>query len=284
VTSKKPTRAMAMTQGATSGGKRPLNEHGKLPCRLMGAPNNEENPNCAILMPVRNSPGIDIFDPQRAVTAMPAHTLRIVVVDDHEVVRTGLRALLQKHAGWEVCGEACDGNEALVEVGKLLPDVVIMDVMMPELNGLEAARRISSVLPKVKILMVSMYDSEEMLKEALEAGAHGYVLKLDVAGELAPAIDAILKGRTFISRRMTRSSPSPPAAPEATVSQRGLTGREREVLQLLAEGKSSKEVASALNISIKTADTHRMNIMQKLDLHSVADLTRYAIRNRIVQP
>lgn len=204
-------------------------------------------------------------------------SLRILVVDDHEIVRNGLRALIQRQAGWEVCDEAGDGREAVEKAIKMHPGVIIMDVMMPELNGVESARRILAKLPDAKILMLSMHNSEEMVTDALEAGAKGFLLKTDVARELATAVRAVLRGRSFVSPNIKGTDRNFSSFP------RGLTGREREILQLIAEGKTSKDIASVLNISVKTVGTHRTNIMQKLDLHSLTDLTRYAIRNHIVQ-
>ncbi|MGH9327039.1 MAG: response regulator [Terriglobia bacterium] len=203
--------------------------------------------------------------------------MRILIVDDHEIVRKGLQALIELQTGWEVCGEAGDGREAVEKAVELHPDVVFMDVMMPELNGVESVRRILALLPATKILMLSMHNSEAMVKDAVEAGAKAYLLKMDVANELVPAMHAVLKGRSFISPKVERTDSGFSFFPK------GLTRREREVLQLIAEGETSKEVASSLNISVKTVETHRTNIMQKLNLHCVTDLTRYAIRNRIVE-
>ncbi len=210
--------------------------------------------------------------------------VRILIADDHEIVRVGLRALLEGHAGWEVCGEANNGKEAVEKAGKLHPDLVILDVTMPQLNGLESARRILSASPDVRILVLSMHESEKLVEEVLEIGAHGFLLKSDAGRELISFIEAILKGRRCVSSKLAKifdqHNPKVASFSPATT----LTGREREILQLLAEGRTSKEVALALKISTKTAETHRTNIMQKLNLHSITELTRYAIRNKIVQP
>ncbi len=210
--------------------------------------------------------------------------VRILIADDHEIVRVGLRALLEGHAGWEVCGEANNGKEAVEKAGKLHPDLVIVDVTMPQLNGLESARRILSASPDVRILVLSMHESEKLVEEVLEIGAHGFLLKSDAGRELISFIEAILKGRRCVSSKLAKifdqHNPKVASFSPATT----LTGREREILQLLAEGRTSKEVALALKISTKTAETHRTNIMQKLNLHSITELTRYAIRNKIVQP
>jgi DNA-binding NarL/FixJ family response regulator len=212
---------------------------------------------------------------------------RILVADDHEVVRRGLCALLRNQPGWEVCGEACDGREAVVKVLTLKPDVVILDIGMPNLNGLEATRQILKANPQIKILILTLHDSDQVVQEVLNAGARGFLLKTDAARDLVNAVDALRRGKIYFTpkvaamvldgflRRENGSEPKPPARSR-------LTPREREIVQLLAEGKSSKEVAVALGLSVKTAETHRSNIMRKLELHSVSDLVLYAVRNNIV--
>lgn len=215
--------------------------------------------------------------------------LRILIADDHEVVRRGLCNLLQMHEGWEVCGEAKDGREAVDMAKQLKPDVVILDIGMPNLNGLAATRQLSQQNPEQKIIVLTITDSDQVIREALEAGARGFVLKSDAARDLVSAVEALQRNRLFFTPRVNdmvlagfldkgydgsqgESSRSPK-----------LTPREREVIQLLAEGKSSKEVASLLNLSTKTAETHRSNIMRKLDFHSIRDLVVYAIKNDIIQ-
>jgi DNA-binding NarL/FixJ family response regulator len=212
--------------------------------------------------------------------------LRILIADDHEVARQGIRALLEGHPGWEVCAEAKDGREAVELATNSKPDIVLLDIGMPNLNGLDAARQILAMSPTIRILILTMHDAEQVVREVLAAGARGFVLKSDAARDLVAAVDALQHRRTFFTTRVTQmvlngylhhekeSQPSTKAI---------LTPREREVIQLLAEGKTSKEVAVALKLSVKTAETHRTNLMRKLDLHSVADLTLYAIRNGIVQ-
>ena len=212
---------------------------------------------------------------------------RILVADDHEVVRRGLCALLRNQPEWEVCGEACDGREAVVKVLTLKPDVVILDIGMPNLNGLEATRQILKANPEIKILILTLHDSDQVVQEVLNAGARGFLLKTDAARDLVVAVDALRRGKIYFTpkvaamvldgffRRENGSAPEPPA-------RNRLTPREREIVQLLAEGKSSKEVAVALGLSVKTAETHRSNIMRKLELHSVSDLVLYAVRNNIV--
>lgn|SRR5487761_96225 len=215
--------------------------------------------------------------------------LRILLADDHEVVRKGLRALLDAHSGWKVIGEASDGREAVEKVAQLKPDIVIMDITMPELTGLEAAKRILADVPGTELLFFTMHNSEQMVHEALGTGAHGYVLKSDASTDLVAAIEALPRHKVFLSPKLAPlvSDGHPKDGLKSKVAKspaQVLTSREREVLQLLAEGKSSKEVAGDLNITLKTVETHRANLMAKLDLHSLPSLVRYAIRNKMVQP
>jgi len=214
--------------------------------------------------------------------------LQILIADDHEVVRRGLRLLLESQPGWEVCDEAVDGREAVAKALKLKPDVAILDMSMPELNGLETTRQILKGLPKTEVLMLTMYDTEEMAREVVEAGARGYVLKSDASQELITAVASLARHKPYFTTRVAQMVVDGFLG-RATVPNRGglpgmrLTAREREIVQLVAEGKSSKEVATALGISVKTAETHRTNLMRKLDLHSTSELVRYAIRNKIVE-
>jgi DNA-binding NarL/FixJ family response regulator len=213
--------------------------------------------------------------------------LRILVADDHEVVRRGLCTLLRNQAEWEVCGEASDGREAVDKALGLKPEVVILDVGMPNLNGLEATRQILKANSQIKILILTLHDSDQVVQEVLDAGARGFLLKTDAARDLVAAVEALRRDKTYFTpkvaamvldgylRRENGTTPDPPV-------RKRLTPREREIVQLLAEGKSSKEVAVILGLSVKTAETHRSNIMRKLDLHSVSDLVLYAVRNNIV--
>ncbi len=215
--------------------------------------------------------------------------VRILVADDHEVVRRGLRALLEAQPGWQVCAEAADGRETVEKAKELKPDVVILDISMPTLNGLEATRHIAKEVPQSRVLILTMHESEQVIREVLDAGARGYLLKSDAGRDLVAAVDALRRHRTFFTSRVAEMVldgylRKDSAFAEARPARSRLTPRQREVVQLLAEGKSTKEVAMALGMSIKTAETHRTNIMRKLDLHSVTDLVRYAIRNNIIQP
>ena len=211
---------------------------------------------------------------------------RILIADDHEVVRRGIRAILENHSGWEVCGEAEDGREAVEQSRELKPDLVLLDIGMPNLNGIDAARQILANGPATHILILTMHYSEQVVREVLSVGARGFLLKSDAGRDLISAVEAVQKQQTFFTSQVTEfvvdGYLNPERKKEPSLKNR-LTPREREVVQLLAEGKTSKEVAVALNLSVKTAETHRTNIMRKLDLHSVADLTLYALRNGIAQ-
>ena len=205
-------------------------------------------------------------------------TVRILVADDHDVVRQGVRAVVEAVDGWVVCGEASNGREAVALAVALRPDIVVLDLVMPELNGLEVTRRILRLV-KTSVLILTMYDTDQVLADVLSSGARGYVLKSDSKRALVKAIEDVLANRPFVSTRVA------PGAPQGAVTDTlpRLTAREREVLQLLTEGKSNKEVAATLGISSKTVETHRARVMAKLNLHSMSDLVRYAVRNRIIE-
>jgi DNA-binding NarL/FixJ family response regulator len=211
--------------------------------------------------------------------------LRILIADDHEVARKGIRALLEGHVGWEVCGEARDGREAVEHASRLKPDVLLLDIGMPNLNGLDAARQILATTPEARILILTVHDSEQVVREVLATGARGFLLKSDAGRDLMAAVEAMQHRRTFFTPRVAQMLLDGYLRPQEneTLEKRVLTPREREVIQLVAEGKTTKEVATALSLSVKTAETHRTNLMRKLDLHSIADLTLYAVRNGIVQ-
>jgi len=216
-------------------------------------------------------------------------TLRILIADDHDVVRQGLRALLEAQPGWEICGEAATGRETVEKTRKLKPDIVLLDIIMPELNGLEVLRRIRKATHETQVLVLTMHESEDLIGQALKAGARGFMLKSDAGRDLVTAIDALSRRKPFFTSKVAQmvlegylEGTAPGAAEEAPRSR--LSAREREVVQLLAEGRTNKEIAARLEISTKTVETHRSSIMRKLNLHSVGELTRYAIRNKIIEP
>jgi DNA-binding NarL/FixJ family response regulator len=215
-------------------------------------------------------------------------TLRILIADDHDILRRGVRHLLSSRPEWQICAEARNGREAVLLCEEHKPEVAILDISMPELNGLEATRRIRRQSPSTSIIILSLHFSDELVKEVVEAGARGYVMKADTDRDLLNAVEAIANQRTFFTPRaaeMLLSNLSDRLAPyEApTLLRSRLTPREREIVQLLAEGNSSKEVAGVLGISVKTAETHRANIMRKLQVHSASELVRYAIKNSIIE-
>jgi DNA-binding NarL/FixJ family response regulator len=214
------------------------------------------------------------------------NTLRVLVADDHEIVRKGLCALLSEHPGWEVVAAVKDGREAVVKARELTPDIAVLDIAMPALNGLEATRQITKSVVGTSVLVLTMYESDSLVREAIDAGARGYVLKADAGRELIGAVEALGHKRVFFGTKVVELLPQRCPHPTSRVSVLDiprLTGRQREIVQLLAEGRSSKEVASALEISVKTVETHRANIMGRLNCHCVTDLVRYAIRNHIVE-
>jgi DNA-binding NarL/FixJ family response regulator len=215
--------------------------------------------------------------------------LRLLLADDHEIVRKGLRALLEAEPGWQVAAEAVDGRDAVEKAQQIKPDIAILDISMPSLNGLDATRQIVKGISQTKVLVLTMHDSDPLIQRVLEAGARGYLLKSDAARDLVAAVDALRRNKTFFTPKVAQmvlegyldKNPRGNSSPEGSSFR--LTDRQREIVQLLAEGKSSKEVASALGLSVKTAETHRANIMRRLDCHSVTALVRYAIRNHIIE-
>jgi DNA-binding NarL/FixJ family response regulator len=217
---------------------------------------------------------------------MPVKQARILVADDHEVVRRGVRALLEGQPGWVVCGEASTGREAVAMAVDQRPDIVVLDLSMPELNGLEATRQIRRTVP-AKILILTVHESDQVMTEVLDAGAHGYVLKTDAGRKLVDAIRDLLGRREFLTERAQTDATRRTEVRRAAVARLGagaLSPREREVLQLLAEGRSNKEIGAVLGTTTKTAEKHREHILAKLKLHSMSALVRYAIRNRIIEP
>ncbi len=216
------------------------------------------------------------------------NAIRILLAEDHTIVRKGLRSLLDREGGIQVVGEAADGREAVDKVRHLLPDVVVMDIAMPGLNGLEATRQIRKQFPKVKVLILTMHADEEHILQILQAGASGYVVKQDAPEELVSAVQTVDRGDLFLSPSISRTVIQEyirrAEAMAGRVSYEPLTPREREVLQLIAEGRPPREIAEILRISVKTVETHRAHLMRKLDARSTADLTRYAIRKGIIRP
>jgi DNA-binding NarL/FixJ family response regulator len=212
--------------------------------------------------------------------------VRILIADDHELVRQGMRAILEREPGFVVCGEATTGRQALALAFELKPDIMILDLGLPEMNGLEVTRRVRSTLP-VAVLIVTVHDADQVVQDAIKAGASGYVLKADAGRTLVEAVHAILRHGEFISNRVRAAADlgsTDIRAGDGRGAAKRLTSREREVLQLLAEGRVNKEIAGALGITTNTAETHRARIMAKLEVHSMSELVRYAIRNRIIEP
>ena len=213
--------------------------------------------------------------------------IRILLADDHEIVRRGIRPVIESEWGWEICGEAAEGRKAVSMALEMKPDIVIVDVSMPELGGVEVTRQIKRDLPETEVLVFTGQESETLVHQLLAAGARGFVLKSEAAACLIPAIKALCEHKPFLGAHVSgivfeqylKSATQPKeAAPD------GLTPREREIVQLLAEGKSNKDVGSLLGISVKTAETHRAAIMRKLGFEAFSELVRYAVRNHIVQP
>lgn len=213
--------------------------------------------------------------------------LKLLIADDHDIVRTGMKALLDDQPGWQVVAEAGTGRQAVEKAKLTTPDVCVLDVTMPELNGLEAARQIKKALPHTEILILTVHESEQIASEVLKVGARGYILKSDAGRELVAAVKSVAAHKNYFTSRiaqMVSDSTLREGAQAIEAEDIGsrLTPREKEIVQLLAEGKSNKEAASVLNISVKTVETHRTNIMRKLRFHSVGELVRYAVRNNIV--
>ena len=213
--------------------------------------------------------------------------LRILVADDHDVIRQGVISLIKADLGWEVCAEACDGRSAVDKAKELKPDIVVIDVGMPLLNGLDATRQILKDNPRVRVLVLTMADGDRVVRDAFEAGAQGFVLKSDASRDLVAAIHALGHGNTFFTARVSKIVPSGYLEHIQNTKNEQiaptLTPREREVIQLVAEGESSKQGAARLGISPKTAETHRNNVMQKLNLHSMVELVLFAVRNGMIQ-
>jgi DNA-binding NarL/FixJ family response regulator len=215
-------------------------------------------------------------------------TVRVLIADDHAIIRRGLRTLLEHEPGIEVIAEASDGREAVSIARRERPHVVVLDITMPLLNGIEAGRQISEMLPDTQIVILTMQSDEAYLLSALKAGARGYVLKSSAESEVADAVRAVSQGKAFFSPKVSRILADDYTRylqrEQATDAYELLTNREREILQLLAEGASNKDIASALDLSPATVICHRQHILHKLNLHSLADLILYAVRKGIISP
>lgn len=214
--------------------------------------------------------------------------LRIVIADDHEMMRRGVRDLLEAK-GWEVCGEAGNGRQAVELALKHRPEIAVLDLTMPECNGLEATRQIRKALPETEVLIFTMHESEQLVRDVLQAGARGYVLKSDAARHLVAAVETLAQHKPFFTSKVSETLLDTflrggKLAEESPGTGGPLTEREREIVQLLAEGRSNKEVASRLGISVKTVETHRASVMRKLNLNSIVELVHYAVRNKLIQP
>ena len=209
--------------------------------------------------------------------------LDVLIADDHSVVRAGLRILVESRSRWKVCAEAVNGRDAVEKATKHKPHIAILDIGMPLLNGVEAARQIRKASPSTEILILTMHESDDLVQQVVEAGARGYILKDDADRILLDALQALSEHKPYFSIRVSDAADFADPSDLTKSSRSRLTPREREILQLLAEGKSNKEVANLLNISVNTAEAHRANIMLKLDFHSLAELVMYAIRNNIIR-
>jgi DNA-binding NarL/FixJ family response regulator len=212
--------------------------------------------------------------------------LQILIADDHEMVRAGIQALIEHEPGWEVCGIAVNGLEAIEMAKKLKPAVIVLDMTMPELNGLDALRQIKRALPNTEVLIFSAFHSEEVIEQVFEAGAKSYIQKSETGRHLVAAIKSLAEHKPFftpeISDILFAKFFSAGVGKKRSANEHSLTAREREIVRLLAEGRSNKEVASSLGISNRTAETHRATLMRKLGLESIAALVRYAVRNNII--
>jgi len=214
--------------------------------------------------------------------------LRILIADDHEVIRRGLRELLEQHEGWQVCAEAPNGRRAVELARQTCPHVVVLDLSMPELNGVEATRRIKKALPNTEVLIHTIHEMGEQVRDVLSAGARGYLLKTDAGRDLVVAVEALAEHKPYFTWKVSKTILDAYLAhrqvnQESAAAINYLTPREREITQLVAEGRSNKAVSALLNISTKTVEAHRAAIMKKLDLRSIVELVRYAVRNSMIQ-
>jgi DNA-binding NarL/FixJ family response regulator len=214
--------------------------------------------------------------------------VRVLLADDHDVVRRGLKALLQEHAGWEICGEAMNGREAVDLAREMQPDIAIIDLMMPDLNGLDVTRQIRKVSERTQVLIFTMHHNETLIHDVLDAGARGYLLKTDAEQHIVTAVKTLLRGQPYFSAQVSQTvldgflrSGRQAAVNRAAVPR--LTPREREILQLLSEGHRNKMIAQMLGISIKTVETHRTTLMRKIGVKSIVEVVRYSVRNHLIE-
>jgi DNA-binding NarL/FixJ family response regulator len=214
--------------------------------------------------------------------------LRILVADDHELIIAGVRGLIERQSGWEVCGVATTGREAIEQALALEPDIVVMDMTMPGLNGLDAAIQIKRHLPQTEILIFSAHETEDLIREVFAAGIKSFIFKSQAEHFLVEAIQSLSEHKPFFINKVSEALfaemlTHSESKPDAAQTSQGLTARERQIVQLLAEGSSNKEIADTLGISIRTAEVHRANVLRKLGLSSLAEVVRYAIRNKMIE-
>jgi two-component system, NarL family, response regulator NreC len=215
---------------------------------------------------------------------MSATPLRILVADDHDFIRQGTCAVLERQPGWEICGLASNGREAVAQANQLKPDIVVMDMTMPELNGVDAALQIKRHLPETEIVLLSAHQSEEVIRSAFQAGVKSFIFKTEAHHLLVESVQALARHQVFLTPRVSEVLLSDVADSDQAKGSKRLSAREREIVQLIAEGKTNNAVADALGITVRTAENHRASIMRKLGADSVADLVRYAIRNKLIEP
>jgi DNA-binding NarL/FixJ family response regulator len=226
------------------------------------------------------------FSCQEFLPEVNVRQLRLLIADDHAILRRGLRCLLEAQPGWEIVAEAADGREAVAKAQETLPDVAVLDIGMPVLNGLEAAQEIVQSSPRTKIVILTVHDSDAMIRKVLVAGVRGYVFKTDAARDLVNAVNEVQADKTFFTEKvddiLLTGFMNSGRRSHRDDCPSGLTPRQREIVELLAEGRTTKEVATLLNVSVKTAETHRANIMRRVNCRSAAQLVRYAVRNQII--
>ena len=215
--------------------------------------------------------------------------VRILLADDHEVVRRGLKVLLEERLGWEICGEATTGRDAVELASQMQPDIAIVDLMMPDLNGLETTRQIRRISERTQVLIFTMHHNETIVHEVLEAGARGYLLKSDAERDIVAAVETLLRSQPYFSAQISETVlegylRSGRQAIDGNAVLPRLTPREREIIQLLAEGHRNKRIAQKLGISVKTVETHRTTVMRKIGVKSIVELVRYAVRNHLTEP